>query len=43
LWRDMPAGSVETVVDVLARLHAHRGEIAAAAPSDEGDAACAPS
>jgi dTDP-4-amino-4,6-dideoxygalactose transaminase len=43
LWRDMPAGSVETVVDVLARLHAHRGEIDAAAPSDEGDAACAPS
>ncbi len=31
LWRDMPSGSVEAVVEVLARLHAHAGEIAAPA------------
>jgi dTDP-4-amino-4,6-dideoxygalactose transaminase len=27
LWRDMPAGSVERVVEVLAGIHAHAGEV----------------
>jgi dTDP-4-amino-4,6-dideoxygalactose transaminase len=30
LWRDMPAGSVERVVEVLAGIHAHAGEVAEA-------------
>jgi dTDP-4-amino-4,6-dideoxygalactose transaminase len=30
LWRDMPEGSVERITDVVANIHAHAGEIAAA-------------
>jgi hypothetical protein len=27
LWRDMPAGSVDRVVDVVAGIHAHADEV----------------
>ncbi|HEX8804395.1 MAG TPA: DegT/DnrJ/EryC1/StrS family aminotransferase [Acidimicrobiales bacterium] len=37
LWRDMPEGSVERVVEALDRIHAHAAEIA------EGSDACVPS
>lgn len=41
LWRDIPAGAVETVVDVVANIHAHADQIVTAA--DKEDSACVPS
>lgn len=37
LWRDMPPGAVETVVEVLARIHAHAEQMTA-----QEDPACVP-
>lgn len=42
LWRDIPAGAVETVVEVIANIHAHADQIATAA-ADKEDSACVPS
>jgi dTDP-4-amino-4,6-dideoxygalactose transaminase len=38
LWRDMPDGSVERIVDALAAIHAHAAEIAVRAESEEEQA-----
>jgi dTDP-4-amino-4,6-dideoxygalactose transaminase len=35
LWRDMPDGSVERIVEVVASIHANAAEIAAAADTEE--------
>jgi len=43
LWRDMPAGSVETVVEVVASIYAHADQIAAATAAQGEDPACVPS
>jgi dTDP-4-amino-4,6-dideoxygalactose transaminase len=43
LWRDIPAGAVETVVEVVANTHAHAERIAAAMAADKEDSACVPS
>lgn len=42
LFRDIPEGAVETVVEVVANIHAHADQIAAAAAEQE-DSACVPS
>jgi len=42
LWRDIPAGAVETVVEVIANIHAHADQIATTA-ADKEDSACVPS
>jgi dTDP-4-amino-4,6-dideoxygalactose transaminase len=42
LWRDIPAGAVETVVEVVASIHAHAEQIASSA-ADKEDSTCAPS
>lgn len=42
LWRDIPAGAVETVVDVVGNIHAHADQIAQTA-ADKEDSACVPS
>jgi dTDP-4-amino-4,6-dideoxygalactose transaminase len=38
LWRDLPDGAIETVIDVIARVHERADEI-----RDRGRAACVPS
>ena len=44
LWRDMPEGAVERLVEALARIHEHAGEIAGAdETTEEGSQACVPS
>jgi dTDP-4-amino-4,6-dideoxygalactose transaminase len=43
LWRDIPAGAVESVVEVVANVHAHAEQIAASAAADKEDDACVPS
>ena len=42
LWRDIPAGAVETVVEVLSNIHAHADQVATTA-ADKEDSACVPS
>lgn len=42
LWRDIPAGAVETVVELIADIHAHSDQIATTAAEKE-DSACVPS
>ena len=41
LWRDIPAGAVETVVEVVANIHDHADQIVTAAEKE--DSACVPS
>ena len=45
LWRDMPEGSVETVVEVIASLYAHADQITGKQPDglEGGDPECVPS
>jgi dTDP-4-amino-4,6-dideoxygalactose transaminase len=42
LWRDIPAGAVETVVEVIATIHNHADQITTTA-ADKEDSACVPS
>jgi dTDP-4-amino-4,6-dideoxygalactose transaminase len=41
LWRDMPAGSVDRVVEVLANIHAHADEVVEAQASEAAPAGAA--
>lgn len=43
LWRDIPAGAVETVVEVIANIHAHADQITTTTAADKEDSACVPS
>jgi dTDP-4-amino-4,6-dideoxygalactose transaminase len=40
LWRDMPEGSVERIVEAVANIHAHAGEIAERANTEPEEPAC---
>jgi hypothetical protein len=43
LWRDIPAGAVETVVEVIATIRAHADQITTTTAADQEDSACVPS
>jgi hypothetical protein len=42
LWRDMPAGSADVVVEVLAGIHAHAGEVVEAQALEAAPVGAAP-